>query len=807
MKKFLSLVLALVMTMSLVTVSAGAVDFTDDSSIKYEEAVDVISATGVVGGYADGSFNPKGTLTRGAAAKIICNIMLGTKTAAALKASVAPFSDVPVDNVFSAYIAYCANEGLISGYPDGTFKPAATLTGFAFMKMLLGAIGYDQSIEGFTGTNWAINVAKLGVAKDLNKGIKGFDGTKYITREEAAQMTFKAMQATMVEYKDKSTVTIGDVVISNNSQAEDVKVAKDTLMKLNFEDLQDYTDADAYGRPATRWEFDGEVVGIYGDAADFTIVAAKQKTLTDLIEDAKLDKEIANYDDYDTTADTKYLGDVVEIYVNSKDNVTDIITYKYVIDQIDEIEEIDADLDEDAAADGAKYEVTFKNSGLTVYDIQLEGFDAKTYVEDAFIMFPEVAGAYASKLVDFEELGKELVYADTAVATGVDGKITAVTTDYIKVDGKKYPAQNGVSFTAGKEGTIFVDPNGFAIEFEAKKDETHDLSDIWYVANSYPVTDKDEYGTLVTTTKLQLVAANGDTQDIVVKKSGTNSGNALNDDPSVGDIITIKDGKKGLTKCTVLTKVNDDYKIGYVNASAMEADDTKVGDYRLNKDTTVVSIDGVKGDLETTVKVGGTEVVTGGTSATVIYKTVNSANKVAVCMFMAATVKGTSDEVLFVGADALDDAENVVVGEDDTDCISVEVIGLDGKTKTILIDSADKAALVANGNAFYTVDDIDDDNIYDLKKVTTGYVDDSATGVASGNFVSYYETLVTFGSFVDVETENAVFADIHSTSKYPKTVKSLAAMKTADKNGYTVSLMVYADEDDGAQLIVVTSVK
>ena len=44
MKKFLSLVLALVMTMSLVTVSAGAKDFTDDSEITYKEAVDVISA-------------------------------------------------------------------------------------------------------------------------------------------------------------------------------------------------------------------------------------------------------------------------------------------------------------------------------------------------------------------------------------------------------------------------------------------------------------------------------------------------------------------------------------------------------------------------------------------------------------------------------------------------------------------------------------------------------------------------------------------------------------------------------------------
>ena len=43
MKKFLSLVLALAMAMSLVTISAGAKDFTDDSKITYKEAVDVVS--------------------------------------------------------------------------------------------------------------------------------------------------------------------------------------------------------------------------------------------------------------------------------------------------------------------------------------------------------------------------------------------------------------------------------------------------------------------------------------------------------------------------------------------------------------------------------------------------------------------------------------------------------------------------------------------------------------------------------------------------------------------------------------------
>ena len=160
MKKFLSLVLALVMTMSLVTVSAGAKDFSDDDSITYQEAVDVISEIGVVDGYTGGDFKPTDVLTRGAAAKIICNLILGPTTASALSAGTAPFKDVPVTNTFAGYITYCSQQGIISGYADGTFRPTGTLSGNAFMKMLLGALGYDSSIEGYTGPNWQVSVIK-----------------------------------------------------------------------------------------------------------------------------------------------------------------------------------------------------------------------------------------------------------------------------------------------------------------------------------------------------------------------------------------------------------------------------------------------------------------------------------------------------------------------------------------------------------------------------------------------------------------------------------------------------------------------
>ena len=156
MKKFLSLVLALVMTMSLVTVSAGAKDFTDSDELsgeQYAEAVNVMSEMEIIDGYAGGAFQPQGTLTRGAAAKIIACMMLGKTTAEALGTQAAPFKDVPVGSTFAGYIAYCVESGLIDGYADGTFRPSNTLTGYAFLKMLLTALDYDSSIEGYTGAD------------------------------------------------------------------------------------------------------------------------------------------------------------------------------------------------------------------------------------------------------------------------------------------------------------------------------------------------------------------------------------------------------------------------------------------------------------------------------------------------------------------------------------------------------------------------------------------------------------------------------------------------------------------------------
>ena len=222
MKKFLSMVLALVMAMSLVTVSAGAKDFNDSdkiSDIAYEEAVNVMSEMGIIDGYGDGNFQPQGTLTRGAAAKIIACMMLGKTTAEALGTQAAPFKDVPVGSTFAGYIAYCVESGIIDGYSDGTFRPGNTLTGFAFLKMLLTALGYDSAIEGYANNaNWTVNVAGRAKQVGLLDGNDEFVGTRAATREEACLYAVNALQATLVEYTDKGgSISVGDITINTGA--------------------------------------------------------------------------------------------------------------------------------------------------------------------------------------------------------------------------------------------------------------------------------------------------------------------------------------------------------------------------------------------------------------------------------------------------------------------------------------------------------------------------------------------------------------------------------------------------------------
>ncbi len=70
------------------------------------------------------------------------------------------FSDCADHPLVRRLHRYCVSEGIIAGMGDGTFAPTANVTGYQFAKLLLTALGYDADIEGYTGSQWAVNVPR-----------------------------------------------------------------------------------------------------------------------------------------------------------------------------------------------------------------------------------------------------------------------------------------------------------------------------------------------------------------------------------------------------------------------------------------------------------------------------------------------------------------------------------------------------------------------------------------------------------------------------------------------------------------------
>ena len=478
MKKFLSLVLALVMTMSLVTVSAGAKDFTDNSKINYEEAVEVMSTLGVVGGYTDGTFKPQGTLTRGAAAKIICNLILGTTTADALTADAAPYKDVATTNVFAPYIAYCAKERIISGYADGTFRPGNTLTGYAFMKMLLGALGLQADKEGYTGPNWSISVAKRALSKDvaLDNGLKGeFNGAKAATREEACLYALNMLKAGTFSYPNDNTVIVGNVSVSTSAKAEQDK--KTPYYETVFKNLHANSTSDAFGRPATRWDYKGVKIGTYAKTPDLTYVGSQK--INDIYADlnmstkditanlyvngvsfdtAKNGKDAATFTvskDNDTkldklggTADKIGNGTLIEVYRNDDNNHVDVIAMSVYAGKITDVK--------DATSKKDAYVVVDTDS--TIADFNDE-FETEAFAEDDVVAFTYADGEIQT-MYKMESVSGELT------KKVIDKSLTLGDTTYKYGKEKTFNGTSEAGLTNKSSYDVYVDANGFALYIE-----------------------------------------------------------------------------------------------------------------------------------------------------------------------------------------------------------------------------------------------------------------------------------------------------------------------------------------------------
>ena len=823
MKKLLALVLALVMTLGLATISANAATYSDADDIDYTEAVDVMSAIGVFNGM-DGAFNPDGTLTREQGAKIIAYMLLGEKKAEKLTVSNAPFEDVAADRWSAPYIAYCVANKIVDGIGNGKFDPAGQLTGHAFGKMLLTALG----IEGeYTGANWSINVATALVKNELDDEVESVTLSSPVSRQEAAQFAFNAVKyngtekvygvdtdgdgAADVTFDDRTDALL--YAASNVAYAYVGKVenTENSLLDEVF-DVTVANGTDKFGRPAVvysnnNWDDDLTVA----DAADYTFTASKAYDNTNAADlSAAINKEL------NITAASKKLavvdgdtvkynnvaqataslrdftkGDVVEIYMNgtSKTDVATVIVTRYDLVKVSNITKLSAATIR-ANASNADEKIVNATSTITLqtpaggaytisknYDTQIPGF---AYEKNDFILVAKN--------------GTNDVLATKAAET-VSGTITAIQGAKVGISGTYYDVTADATTTINTKGTWALNASG---ALAGDVDVTDYTEDFIYIYS-------------------------------INKKSTTDDGVAGTSYVAYG--VTNEGVKASYTLATVTgTKATETYIDGGKDVAAYKIDDTGsalstglhtvaiVTAYSVNKDgelevasskLTAQTVNSTNNVSKSSASVGGgnyatddttfifTWVSSGAQKTKVItgYKNVNIT--ASATNYYAVTGSSKATYVFVLGqAAAVNAAEDVVYAVKSGSYVYTKDADSGDQTYTYTFLTADGDKVVEASAANGTVDGYAKGTVFayevdsDAKIVVKTY-----TTVTTVSFVSGSQIQTASGKTIDTSGVDLYTVTLHTDSNTVEVESGASFSKTAGDDGYNVAVCVDADGD------------
>ncbi|WP_018086315.1 S-layer homology domain-containing protein [Desulfurispora thermophila] len=168
MRRTKSLVFVLVLAvlaLGLVT-SAYAASFSDVIGTKYEEPIKMLNNFGIASGYPDGTIKPDNSITRAEFAKIVVTEM---KMADGVVKGNTKFKDVDASHWASGYINVAVGQGILKGYPDGTFRPDANVTNAEAVTMLVRMLGYGPAVnEADWPNSYLAKGAEVGVLDGVN---------------------------------------------------------------------------------------------------------------------------------------------------------------------------------------------------------------------------------------------------------------------------------------------------------------------------------------------------------------------------------------------------------------------------------------------------------------------------------------------------------------------------------------------------------------------------------------------------------------------------------------------------------------
>ncbi|RNF39151.1 S-layer homology domain-containing protein [Planococcus salinus] len=215
MKTIVSFIAAAVLVFGAFSTSPKAVVLFDDVTASHEFGYEIayLYEEGIVAGYGNGTFRPYQTITRGQAMAMMGRA-LGLNDAQRSTS----FYDVSAGHPFSGYIASAVDEGIISGFPDNTFRPNATLDrGQAAIIIDQAMMLPDGPQSGFS--DMGPNVASNDAVNSLTyEGIaNGYPDNRFrpatsVTRAQFSAFLARAVESSFVPEKQELLETANDIL-------------------------------------------------------------------------------------------------------------------------------------------------------------------------------------------------------------------------------------------------------------------------------------------------------------------------------------------------------------------------------------------------------------------------------------------------------------------------------------------------------------------------------------------------------------------------------------------------------------------
>ncbi|MDD7409394.1 MAG: S-layer homology domain-containing protein [Anaerovoracaceae bacterium] len=624
MKKVLTIVLSVAMVICLMPAMAFAADatttadnttkatglaqFSDADSITNKEAVSVLTGLHIINGMGDGTFQPKGDVTRAQTATMISILVRGGDTSSLKAPSQDPFTDVAKDNWAAPYVAYGAQQGYINGMGDGTYAPNNNVTTAQLATILDQILGYSKADVAYQWPENAMAKAnEAGLLVNVNKS-----ANDNLDREEAAQMIFNALKATDV-VKDTTTGTNGSTLykpVKNDSKLDYQGTDDETeqLVEKLFPKATYKPEAkDEFGRTATAWK-NGR------DKISDDVVAKPAYTYTSKQEAKDLKADLKGYDidaeeivngaaaknltSVKDIADETGNGVLVELYANDKDTaITKAVVADYVLDEV-------------AGVNSQTGTITLKANGEITKDAT----------------FYDALSSVAKKDKVLVAVGHDGVI-DAYIPTKVTGPVTATTTKPVSatVNGTKYEAAKTNSIVklavdSSKDVDLYLDKYNY---IKGNPDADNTVVSEWILVTAAYATS-DKYGKTVD--YVQGVNEKGEAvEDLKISdKSPVPAAELKQYAPQMKMLLAYKETPDGYEFARV--GENSERHADLTANKTVKAGANNIANVLVSSDVKTIDVSGSGSDLKVT-SVNGLQALTAG-QYVYVTKTINKTNVV-----------------------------------------------------------------------------------------------------------------------------------------------------------------------------------